>query len=318
MTETEHISTRQRTTDHMNDLFTSTDPMKVIEFYSYFDNREQLIQWMRERPKSPGYIHEVDGDREIIVVITTADFHGKYATECREHIFNGLHIIFVESGGRDDPYFNSAHNINLGMKKALEYDPKWIVFSSDDVFKIDDVSMLVNQLKQLNPLEFDTIFTHPPGKYHSNPGFVGTPNFFYRILMNITGHWNKELYRLIKKFCGKQYMPIVGKSFKKRTFITKHLFNVVQEIILTEDFMILSSRFVADHDGLIFDETYINGEEDSDISIRLNKNGRHTFINYRLGDYVGGTLGTGINRRFRSVATTSYFSYKIENGLLDL
>ncbi len=128
--------------DYRNNYFTSDDPNKIIEFYNGFENREQLIWWMKERPKGVANIHEVEGDKDIIVVIPTADFNGKYAKECRENIFKGLHIIFVESGEIPDPYFNGAHNVNIGIKKAMEYNPRWIVFSNDDVYKIDSVEKL--------------------------------------------------------------------------------------------------------------------------------------------------------------------------------
>ena len=73
--------------DYKNNYFTSNDPNKIIEFYNGFENRDQLIQWMRERPKGVANIHEFEGDKDIIVVIPTADFNGKYAKECRENIF---------------------------------------------------------------------------------------------------------------------------------------------------------------------------------------------------------------------------------------
>ena len=37
--------------DYRNNYFTSDDPDKIIEFYNDFENRDQLIQWMKERPK---------------------------------------------------------------------------------------------------------------------------------------------------------------------------------------------------------------------------------------------------------------------------
>ena len=37
--------------DYRNNYFTSNDPNKIIEFYNGFENRDQLIQWMKERPK---------------------------------------------------------------------------------------------------------------------------------------------------------------------------------------------------------------------------------------------------------------------------
>ena len=138
--------------DYRNILFTSNDLEKIIEFYNGFDNRDQLIQWMKERPKGVSYIHEVDGDNDIIVVIPTADFNGKYAINCRENIFKGLHMIFVESGGKDDFYFNYAHNCNVGIKKAMEYNPKWVVVSNDDMYKIDEVSILIDELHKIDPI----------------------------------------------------------------------------------------------------------------------------------------------------------------------
>ena len=119
--------------DYRNNYFIVDDPNKIIEFYNEFDNREQLINWMRERPKGSSNIHEIEGESDIVVAITTADFDGKYAIDCRESIFKGLHIIFVESGGREDFYFNYVHNCNVGIRKAMEYNPKWVVVSNDDV-----------------------------------------------------------------------------------------------------------------------------------------------------------------------------------------
>ncbi|WP_077076265.1 hypothetical protein [Cuniculiplasma divulgatum] len=97
---------------------------------------------MRERPKGFSTIHEVEREKDIVVVIPTADFNGKFAIDCRESIFKGLHIIFVESSGRGDFYFSIAHNFNIGIKKAMKYNPKWVVVSNDDMHKIDDLNKL--------------------------------------------------------------------------------------------------------------------------------------------------------------------------------
>ena len=71
-----------------------------MEFYNGFEYRDQLKQWMKESPKGIATIHEVEGDKDIIVVIPTEDFNGKYAKECRDNKFKGLHMAFVESGER--------------------------------------------------------------------------------------------------------------------------------------------------------------------------------------------------------------------------
>ena len=152
--------------DYRNNYFTSDDPNRIIEFYNGFENRDQLIQWMRERPKGIANIHEVEGDKDIIVVIPTADFNGKYARECRENIFKGLHMVFVESGEVPDCYFNYAHNCNVGIRIAMVYNPKWVVVSNDDMHKIDDISILNNELKKLDPESLSMVYLFE-AHYHS-------------------------------------------------------------------------------------------------------------------------------------------------------
>jgi len=68
--------------DYRNNLFTSNDPKKIMEFYDSVENHDRLIQWMKERLNSVSYIHEVDGQKDIIVVIPIADFNRNYAREC--------------------------------------------------------------------------------------------------------------------------------------------------------------------------------------------------------------------------------------------
>ncbi|MEM3455717.1 MAG: hypothetical protein QXT72_04095 [Candidatus Micrarchaeia archaeon] len=94
----------------------SNDFEKIIEFYNHFKIKYELIKWMKERPKGLSYIYEVGGNKDIIVVIPTADFNGRYAKTCRDEIFKGLHIIFVLSG-KGNYYFNYAHNCYVDIKK---------------------------------------------------------------------------------------------------------------------------------------------------------------------------------------------------------
>lgn len=297
--------------DYRNNYFTSDDPNKIIEFYNGFENRDQLIQWMRERPKGVPYIREVEGDKEFIVVIPTADFYGKYAKECRENIFKGLHMIFVESGDRGDFYFNFAHYVNAGIRKAMEYNPKWVVFSGDDMYKIDDISVLKNELKKLDPKRFSMLFTHESA-YHSIPARFSKPRpmrFF--ILMYYTKLKLKHRIKIaldqknIERKFGCSYFVIPQRGLIKFTF--KRGF----EFISFTDFSIFSASFIRYFSGNIFDEVFVNAHEDHDIAIEFFlENRAYTFIDFRIGDYIGSSLGTGILRDLRNLAGIVYLNYK--------
>jgi hypothetical protein len=294
--------------DYRNNLFTSNDPKKIMEFYDGFENREQLIQWMKERPKGVPYIHEVEGDKDIIVVILTADYNGKYATECRNNIFKGIHMIFVESGGENDFYFNIAHYMNAGMMKALDYNPKWILYSGDDMYKIDEVSKLVNDLKNLDEKETDAVFTNET-IYHSRRDRVVRRNIFESLnQFRYSKSLGFKVNRLKRKFS-------VRYSIVRYRKINHILFSGM-DFVSFIDFAILSANFVKRRNGNIFDETFINNMEDSDLSlsVMLTKCRVHK-IGYRIGDFIGSSLGTGIDRSSRDLASAVYFTYKYESIL---
>ena len=294
--------------DYRNNYFTSYDPNKIIEFYNTFDNRDQLIQWMKERPKGVANIHEVDGDKEIIVVIPTADFNGKYAKECRENIFKGLHMIFVESGEVPDPYFNYAHNCNVGIRKAMENNPKWVVVSNDDMYKIDEVNILKNELSKIKNV--DVVYTKS-SIYHSIPMKIVEPNYLFQIYLRLT-RYGKEYLDICKRF-NIRYFPVGAELFKS-IFYKKKL-----KYIELRSFMIFSSMFIGTQSSKIFDDFFLNQTEDTDLALRVTINSVKSFImNYKVGDFKGSTFGMRSDRRLRSLASLIYFSAKWEKRLSEL
>ena len=300
--------------DYRNNYFTSNDPDKIIEFYNGFENRDQLIQWMEERPRGVANIHEVDGGKEIIVVIPTADFNGKYARECRENIFKGLHIVFVESGEVPDPYFNYAHNCNVGIRKAMEYNPKWVIVSNDDMYKIDNISVLIHELSNLNEKSVISVFTKP-SKYHSYKAAIGQKRlivtdiatFIYYNIRNEISRY-KQLKKLQRRFAIKWFPTI------RNRIIYHFLYKRVRSYILTSAFTILSYTFCIKRNE-VFNETYCNGVEDWELSLELDKFGKR-IISFRIGDMVGSTLGKYTDKRIlRNTVNLIYFQDRISSLL---
>jgi hypothetical protein len=302
--------------DYRNNCFTSEDPNNIIEFYNSFESRDQLIQWMRERPKGVANIHEVEGDRDIIVVIPTADFNGKYAKECRDNIFKGLHMVFVESGGRGDFYFNIAHNVNVGIRKAMEYNPKWVIVSNDDMAKIDDVNKLRIQLHMV-PENTDVIYADSPEHRFSARSYLGIPTIFY-LFLNIF----RRKFRLLNKI-RKSILPKIeiisefdtGLGIIKKIvklFLIRPIKNS-QEFLNIGSFGIFSNRFILNMKGSLFDETYINIVEDIDLSYRIFFGKMRTYeIKYRIGDLVGRSFGVGEDRFLRGITGKVYFYEKFQ------
>ena len=305
--------------DYRNNYFTSADPDKILEFYDGFSNREQLIQWMTERPKGVNTTYEVQGNKEIIVVIPTADYNGKYARECRENIFKGMHLVFVESGGKEDFYFNYAHNVNVGTKKALEYKPKWIVISNDDMVEIDPPKILINNLGKLNPDNIDAVYTEESNYHSTNHILVRVSTRYYslsKLLYTFFDHSKSNILLMMEKFrCRIITLRYGGlKNIIISLFLSKKLINYV----LISSFSIFSGRFISILSGQIFDETYINGVEDWDLSLCLVKDRRSAIIPYQVGEQVGATLGTELDRYLRDVSNVAYFNWKVNAGKIPI
>ena len=295
--------------DYRNNYFTSNDPNKIIEFYNGFENRDQLIQWMQERPKGVPVIHELKGNSDTIVVIPTADYNGEYARECRESIFKGLQMIFVESGKNPDLYFNYAHNCNVGIKRAMEYNPDWIIFSNDDMYKIDDVRFLRDQLMRLNNENTDLVFTKK-SSYHSISARFSKQRITRQMILKAIGIWtigsslSKQFFTIEKKLrCEYFLSPRTGFTF----LIFKRGYNLTS----FTDFGILSSQYIRRLGGNVFDETFVNAQEDHDFILRAFLQGaRLSRINYEIGDYVGKSMGTGFSRTLRELAGIAYLNQK--------
>ena len=296
---------------YRNDLFTSNNPDDIIEFYNTFRDRASLIKWMKERPKGVSYIHEVEGRKDIIVVIPIADFNGRYARTCREEIFKGLHMIFIESGVGNF-YFNYAHNCNVGIKKALKYDPKWIIVSNDDMYKIDDISVLINQLENIDNNKYMSVFTKP-SRYHSFNTYVGKKRFLLRDITALIYYLKERRllnWRIAHKIVTKQNYDLKWGPGLRNKVLGKLLSSNTYFYTMTSSFTILSSKFCKNKIE-VFNETYQNGVEDWELSIELSKFER-TIIDYKIGDIIGGTLGNDLKREIRDLVNNVYFNERIQ------
>ncbi len=289
--------------DYRNNLYTSDDPKKIIEFYDSFENKEQLIQWMKERPKGVAYIHEVKGIKDIIVVIPTADFNGKYARTCRDEIFKGLYIIFIESGDIPDPYFNYAHNVNVGIKKAMEYNPKWIIVSNDDMVKIDGVNKLISELNNMSFSDTIMVLRKSTNDFLNIAKIASSKllrNFMYKIVTSYT----RNVIRLEKKFK-------INYLLSALTFPNKLLFKPKMSISAFNDFVIFNISLLHIFPQL-FDEAFINGGEDIYFSLQIYSNKYLCkTIDYGIGSIIGGTLGKK-GRMLKDIANLTYLNAKIE------
>ena len=299
-----HKSTNSQ--DKLNNLYTSKNPDDILNFYKNFDNTDELIKWMERRPKAKVKYFEEDGDTDAVVVILTKDHNSKRAIMCKD-IYKGQKIVFVQSNGK---YFNYASSSNKGIQYALKFKPKFVILSNDDMFKIDDIKKLKKELQLCNPQKYKIIFANgfAPHAYQS---FIGKGRFWLTAYRYLRSKTFREYQKDIDKFNITLYYQLQFNYISKVFF--SMFFKPITKFYCTGAFSIFSSNFIRELGGRLFDETYINGLEDVDLSVRL-KPEFYKFINFSIGTLGGQSLGVDFSRKLRDVANLTYFNHKILNG----
>jgi GT2 family glycosyltransferase len=209
----------------------------------------------------------IDGNHDFIIIVPTKNIKSKLAEDFITKIksisyFNPM-IIMIESSGNE---FHFSKNMNLGIKHALKYSPRYIALSNDDVRPLEEDwdynlirKIVENKLAYISPLFID------------NGGNKVGPNI------------NMPSYSMILLFTTfYQFIPFFTFPFirKVSTILSNKEDKIPKErtfsgIINSQPFSIFDANILKFVRG--FDEEFINGCEDFELTLRI----------YSLGLTVG-------------------------------
>ncbi len=296
--------------DARNYLYLSERKQDLLRFYDSFASASDLVAWMRNRPRGESNILRVSGENDdIVVVIPTMSVNNNFAKTCLK-IFKGFELIFVESGV-GNRYFNFAHNCNVGFRYVLDnLNPSWIVYSNDDMYSIDSPKTLENELGNIRG-EPSIVFAGLNSHYHSYVSRFLQPSYAHYLMSRIIGGSMRVSVDLQRKF-GIDYLPVWdGKVDLKTKLSRKILQRKIASVINSGSFGIFNYGYVRKVSGNVYDDTFITGLEDIDLSIRAAKEGiAYSFINYQIGDRVGQSSPSGISRYLKNMANYAYLNAK--------
>ena len=290
--------------DEIEKLYTSDKLDDIYKIYEHF-SKEEIIEWMTTRPKAKMDIFEVEGDKEAIVIIPTADFNGQLAKHARE-VFKGLHIIFVQSKG---PLFNYAKSVNEGIRYAKnKYAPKWFIVSNDDVIWAEPPNKLIDELATVSS-NVDLVMVCPPGKAHTKRVSIISPKDYVFSLMRLYAMVSKTPWiRVYSKFLkyrkkfGIKYWPAMHPILMNLKFGIKEKY----DFLYCGSFCIVKDK--------LFDEGFINGVED----VALSMTSTVELINYKIEFLSGATLGGDELRMAKNLINFIYLNWLIESGKIKL
>ncbi len=289
--------------------YISNDSQSIIDFYDQFSDRRELLKWVASIPKSSPVINSVgDEESEIAVVIPTPSVNHPLALNCQNKIFTGLKIVFSVD---NSVLFNLSRSYNMGAKSLSKCkNIKWIIFSNVDMVEISTSVKLVEVLGKVNDhIEF--CYAKEQGS-HSYNIRIGEYTKFRKIVFSLMGGNKRIRTNLEEKF------SIQINAEDNRNMLTRGFVSNINSILNFGDFFIFSVDLLKKYNFQPFDELYLNGMEDVDLSFRIFTDlsrDQITPIDYNIGSLESGIRGRSVQRVFRSIPSISYFNDKMEKIL---
>ena len=288
------------------DKFMSKNPEEIVKFYDLFSDRNELIQWIKSVPKSSPLVN-FSGDREseIAVVIPTPTVNHPLALNCQNDVFKGLKLIFSVD---NSPLFNLSRSYNIGGK-ALVHDQniRWVIFSNVDMIRIEQSTKIASELNKLkNGIKF--CYAKEDGS-HSYRIRIGEYTILRRAAFRLSGNTRRLRTSLENKF------SIHLNAEEQKHLLTRSFVTNKKSILNFGDFFIFSVDLLKQYRFMPFDETYLNGMEDIDLSFKLLHdldNDQVKGIDYRIGSMESGVRGRDLNRVLRSIPSLAYFNEIME------
>ncbi len=301
---------------YLYDLYYSSNPDDIVDFYTNFNTAHDIISWLKKMPKEKEReIIEIEGDKDIVVTMSTINAQSKHAKEAVE-LYKGQQIIFVQNADKlPQKYFNISKSYNMGLIQALKYKPKYVILSNDDMIKVDDFSKLKKQIEKIDSkydtLFTDTLYTPPYNVSHSMPMDISSMTGFYKLYNRMKGGYSAKTQAIMDKFD----LSVICNSNTERKMLHAMLFRKIISFYNIGNFAIFGPKFLKSKGREIFDELCFNGYDDIDVSLALNKRNNYSMVDFKINALQGTSFGMSPTRWLRALASHIYFDYKWKKGM---
>jgi hypothetical protein len=303
--------------DLLEALYKSQNPRDIIRFYTCVGTDAEVLAFSKSRPRADIRIVAGESKRgdEVIAVIPTINSESEPAKEVGKR-FSSISTIFVESRGK---YFNYASSVNTGINSALQRNPDWIIISNDDVIEIDPIARFANELALDHDSDLVMASVGASGfRHHSLESMVYRNDWSLTTAALDALSWKSNFIpvtRILKRFDVRLRVENLPPTKSRLPFVDSAIRRSVDISAAVGHFCNFGD-FGAFRAGLFkmhrFDELFINGCEDRELSIRL----KHAHVTmrkstFRIGSTVGKTLGSGLQRNLRDLLNQILLDRKI-------
>ena len=274
---------------------------QILKFYEEFQNYRSLIRWLkRVKKKEPKIIVKKSKITKVVAVIPTR--YAKNIANLKKK-YGGISLV-IAVNQKSMGHFNYARSLNKAIKEALKMKPLWLIIANDDIKDVGKTSDLIRSLDCIDNRHIDVVFPDYITKYpYTHKVILVRYRFYSGLLLRIIRKKTFVKYLLHKKYGIKIFAQ--PSSWRERL-----VFKKICSFTNIGDFSIISSNFIKKNGGKLFDDTFLNGNEDTEVSLKF-KADRIRYIDYKMDcGYGGNSLGHNQERFLRDIATQCYIYHK--------
>ena len=300
-----------------SNLYFSNDYKDIIKFYNSFEDARKLLDFLSKMPKEYVKTTILRNDDSIVVVVPTSDINNINSRKIKD-TYKEYTVVFVESKGK---YFNFSHSMNIGIEKAITLNAQWIMLTNDDIY-CENPKILKERIKNMDK---DIVV---PTKIHYANNIVNAGINIYK------NSWLLNMVYKIKFLSKLLPIQMRGRFICNSVHYYKHLFKYIN---INNDSYLNKLPFIGEKitavyniqpvsiikteilDKYRFDEIFINGGEDLDLSLRLKKAGFNFYpLDLNFYGQSGASLGINNIRLYRNtLIEILYISYKLQKHLYE-
>lgn len=281
--------------EFLEQLWQSDNISDNLRFFESINSAEDIIEFSRKRPNPDIKIYKRGADEsEIKFIIPTINPNSEMCKNI-EKLYGNYSVFFIESSGQ---FFNYAKAINHGIEQIVnnEKNTSYIAISNDDII-LDKISITKLPNIEMNAKQAYCL-TPNNGDYSGEEVILKKQGRILGIKDILFGKMSDDFIRLqIVRMLNKKKIEF-PKVISGNYFIDRLIFNFDQKfqhahdtskIINFADFGIFNIEILKKYR---FDETYINGWEDWDLSYRLNQADiKFSRLNFRFNRVGHASIG---------------------------
>lgn len=255
---------------YLESLWSNDSLEKVLEFYKEIKSVSEMIKFSAGREYAEiKIIRRGNFKSNLKFIIPTMD-HNSQQCKMIEKKYEGYGILFIESSGK---LFNYAKSVNAGISAILEDDVTEITIISNDDIIIS--SSALHALKNIKYTGESVYCLKPQDQNYSGE----------RVEISVSSPWERCFEMMQARIYGFKYQASLISALNDkeinytRAFYPEFLFHkflkidskpLTGKLVNFADFGIFKTSILRENR---FDETFINGWEDWDLSYRLKQKG---------------------------------------------